>query len=181
MGIDPYIAEDIYYPNGISIKKKDLGKVEDIFDLIMFHHSFEHLPNPLEVLVKIKRILGPGGALLIRMPTVNSFSWRHYRENWVNLDAPRHFFLQSIQSMQILAEKTGYSIKEYRFISTAFQFLGSEQYIRDITLMSEKSFIKGFEKSIFLKEDEERYEEKAKFLNSTQDGDEICYYLSKAI
>jgi len=39
----------------------------------------------------------PGGWCVIRIPTVSSFAWEHYREQWVQLDAPRHFFLHKVR------------------------------------------------------------------------------------
>lgn len=37
-GIDPFLEDDIHYPNGPRIFKKTIHEVEGSFDLIMFHH-----------------------------------------------------------------------------------------------------------------------------------------------
>ena len=49
LGIDPYIVESIHYPNGLSVLKKRIEDLDQKFDLIMFHHSFEHMMDPYAV------------------------------------------------------------------------------------------------------------------------------------
>jgi SAM-dependent methyltransferase len=46
MGADPFIASDVRTRRGVEIKKLRLSEVADKFDVIMFHHSFEHVPWP---------------------------------------------------------------------------------------------------------------------------------------
>jgi SAM-dependent methyltransferase len=100
IGLEPFIQDDIRYANGLTIKKGWLTDYEDdLFDLIMFHHSFEHVSAPHEYLEAAHRLLKPNGRLLIRIPTVSSFAFQHYLENWVQLDAPRHAMLYSGKGM----------------------------------------------------------------------------------
>ena len=67
----------------------------------MFHHSFEHLPDPIETLERVYRLMPSGGNCLIRIPLVSSEAWKKYGPHWVQLDAPRHFFLYSIESLKL--------------------------------------------------------------------------------
>lgn len=67
-GADAFIEKDIFYPNGVKIYKKQLDELNSKFDLIMLHHSFEHLPNPLETLCEILPLLDKNGVCLIRLP-----------------------------------------------------------------------------------------------------------------
>ena len=50
LGVEPHIANDISYSNGLVIKKAMLNELDEEQDVIMFHHSFEHMPNPIETL-----------------------------------------------------------------------------------------------------------------------------------
>ena len=106
----------------------------------MLHHSLEHMADPLEVFENLYRILKPNRFVLIRTPLASSYAWKKYGVNGVQLDAPRHLFLHTIESMRILAQKVGFEIDDIIFDSTEFQFLGSEQYMRDISLTDERSF-----------------------------------------
>jgi len=179
LGVDPYIEEDIVYDTGLEVKKKSIHEVKGEYDVIMFHHSFEHLEDPLETLKSVNRLLKSGGKCILRVPTVSSYAWKYYKEDWVQLDAPRHFFLHSKESMSILAEKAELSFDNTIYDSTEFQFLGSEQYIKDIPLFDEHSFTKGLEKSIFSKSDIKQYKSKAKKLNQEDQGDACAFILTK--
>ncbi|MDT8412943.1 MAG: class I SAM-dependent methyltransferase [Vicingaceae bacterium] len=173
-GVDPYINEDISYDNGLVIQKKEVNEVKEKQDLIMFHHSFEHISNPLETLQVVSKLLNKGGYCIIRIPTASSYAWRHYKEKWVQLDAPRHFFLHSTESIRILAEKSSLEIVKIIYDSTAFQFLGSERYIKDIPLKNGVS-----DKDIFTDSEIENFKHQAEELNKNEDGDSCVFILKK--
>jgi len=177
-GVDAFIKEDIFYPNGIKIYKRSLSELEPYFDLIMFHHSFEHLPNPLETLRETYRLLPEGKFCLIRIPIVN-FAWKKYGVNWVQLDPPRHLFLFTEKSFNFVAEKAGFMIEKVIYDSEAFQFWGSEQYLRDISLNGERAYKGIIEESIFTTEQMSDWENQAQDLNTQNRGDQACFYLRK--
>lgn len=177
-GIDPFIESTIDYKNGVSIDKKHLHELDQYFDLIMLHHSFEHMEDPEFALGCISRQLSANGFILIRIPIVPCFAWQHYGVNWVQLDAPRHLYLHSIKSMQTLAEKSGLEIVNISFDSTEFQFCGSEQYLADKPLISQSndSFSEGI---IFTEVEIEKYRDMAINLNKEGKGDQACFLLRK--
>ncbi|MFC1633031.1 class I SAM-dependent methyltransferase [Patescibacteria group bacterium] len=179
-GVDPFIEKTIKYPNGLVIHKKELKDIEGQWDLIMFHHSFEHLGNPLETLEQVKTKLKAGGTCLIRVPTVSSYAWKKYKTNWVALDAPRHLVIPSLMGVDIMAYKTGFEVDKIIFDSSAMQFWGSEQYKKDIALTAENSYAKNPSKSIFTSEKIQEYEQKAQELNEQKQGDSIAIYLKKS-
>lgn len=134
LGVDPFIREDIEYGNGVRILRSTIHELDGSFDLVMFHHSLEHIPDQLETMQSAARLLAPGGYCLVRIPIVSSYAWEHYRENWVQLDAPRHFFLHSVESIRRLGESAGLRLARTWHDSTELQFVGSELYARDIPL-----------------------------------------------
>jgi len=170
-GIDPYNSEDILYDNGVKVFKKDIFEMEGQFDLIMLHHSFEHMQNPKEILEEIRKHIEPEGTIIIRIPVANSYAWRKYQTHWVQLDAPRHFFLHTVKSMNILANECALKLYSIEYESTAFQFTGSEKYLRDIAF-SEKD-------TVFTKKQMKIFGKEAKRLNQLNDGDSVCFYLRK--
>ena len=179
LGVDPYIEKDINYQNGLDILKKTVHEISGEYDLIMFHHSFEHISDPVETLCSVQKLSAPNGICLIRIPIIDSWAWENYGANWVQIDAPRHLFLHSRKSMDIIAQKAGFKIKEIICDSTEFQFWGSEQYKRDIPLNSENSYSVNPSKSIFSKREIRIFKEKAKKLNSESRGDQVAFYLKK--
>ena len=118
--------------------------------------------------------------LLIRIPLVSSYAWDKYQENWVDLDAPRHFYLHSEKSFKLLAKDTGYEVEKLVYDSTAFQFCGSEQYLKNISLMDPKSYGNDPENSIFTPDEIQEYAQKAMELNLRNKGDQACFFLRKS-
>jgi SAM-dependent methyltransferase len=178
LGADPYIEQDLDYEGGVRVLKKTIREIEGKWDLIMFHHSLEHVSDPLADLTAAKDRLKAGGTCLVRVPTVSSYAWRHYGVNWVQLDAPRHLFLHSVESVRILAERSGLRLREVVYDSSSFQFYGSEQYVRGIPL---ESTTPGADSAarLFSKAEIRRFEKRAKELNRKGEGDQAAFYLGK--
>lgn len=184
LGVDPFNAKEINYQNGLKIQAKslhDLNVDNDAgdWDLIMFNHSFEHVFDQHEVLEKVMKLLKPNGVCMIRIPTVTSWAWRSYGIDWVQLDAPRHLFLHSLQSINVLAEKKGFKLEEVIYDSFAFQQWGSEQYKQDIALHDENSYAVNPENSPFSDDDIRKFEAHSKELNMSKSGDQAAFYLRK--
>ena len=179
MGIDPYIDEDVIVSDTSRVRRCSLDECEGQFDLVMLHHSFEHMTDPLDTMREVRRLIAHGGCALVRIPVAGSVAWQNYGADWVQLDAPRHIFLHSVRSIEICAEVAGLRVADIDFDSTAFQFWGSEQYKRGIPLESEQSFLKG-NRSLFKKQDIRRFREHADNLNRSQQGDQACFYLRAA-
>jgi len=179
LGIDPYNKKDIQYPNGLKILKKTIHEIEDKWDLIMFHHSFEHIPDPLETLQRVCGLLKPEGICILRIPTVSSYAWKRYGVKWAQLDAPRHFFLHSVESIKMLAGKTGLEVYNLVYDSTSFQFWGSEEYQRDIPHRDERSYSMNPGQSLFSKKEIAAFAKRAEELNAANQGDQAVFYLRK--
>jgi SAM-dependent methyltransferase len=178
-GVDPFIPNDISYENGVTIYKKTLTEMTGVFDLIIFNHSFEHFSSPLEMLGEACRLLLPGGFCFISVPIVSSFAWKQYGVNWVQLDAPRHFFLPSVESMKLLIDLSGFHLTDIVWNSTEFQFWGSEQYLKDIPLFSSASYVMNKRHSIFSPAQIKEYRKRAKQKNLAGQGDQATFYLRK--
>jgi 2-polyprenyl-3-methyl-5-hydroxy-6-metoxy-1,4-benzoquinol methylase len=178
LGIDPYIDHDIAYANGLKVLKKDIFEVEGKFEVIMFHHSFEHIDKPVETVKAITNLLMPGGICIIRIPVVDSWAWEEYGTSWFQIDAPRHFFLHSKKSMDVLAKKAGLKINKIVYDSRENQFWISEQYKKDTPQKAENSYFVNCEKSIFTKSQMMEFKRKAQKLNLEQKGDQAVFYLS---
>lgn len=179
-GVDPFLPADLDYAPGLRIKRGDLSAISGEFDFVMLNHSFEHMPNPSGSLRALKALLAPGGVLLIRVPLAEGAAWEKYRENWVQLDAPRHLFLHTVDSLRRLAAAGGYSIAEVVYDSHAMQFWGSEQYARDIPLLDKRSYFVSPEDSIFSEDQIWTFEMEAARLNEIGQGDQACFYLKPA-
>jgi SAM-dependent methyltransferase len=175
-GVDPFVDTDTMHHGTTLVRKAFLSEMTGSFDCIAFHHSLEHMPNQVAVLRDAHRLLAPGGIILVRIPVADGEAWRTYRENWVQLDPPRHFYLHSRISLRLLADQCGLRIRSIACDSTGFQFWGSEQYLRDIPLTDPRSsFTPG--PSVFTEVELAEYDRLAAQLNATDDGDQIVAIL----
>jgi SAM-dependent methyltransferase len=172
-GLDPFIKDTIHYNCGITIHKKTLDQLTEKYDLIMMHHAFEHMDEPLAIIRTIYRLLNPGGMALIRIPVANSYAWHTYGIDWVQLDAPRHIFLHTEKSMQILCDQAGLKLSGVLYDSWSLQFYGSELYKKNIPLRANK------EHEVFTTGQMEAFNDKARQLNEQHQGDQACFYLTK--
>jgi len=185
LGIDPYNDADIEYDSGLVIKKQLLEELAEQneqhghWNVIMFHHSFEHIADQHGTLEHVHQLLQDNGTCLIRIPTVSSYAWQHYQLDWVQLDAPRHLFLHSVNSMKQLAEQHGFQVEHVAYDSNALQFWGSEQYQQDIPLNDPRSYAESPEDSPFTDKQIQQFEHRAKELNAHQQGDQAAFYLRK--
>ena len=179
VGIDPFLSADVEYDNGVKLLKKTIHEVAGEYDVIMFHHAFEHIADPEPTLEAVHELLAPGGTCIIRVPTVSSYAWQHYGINWVQLDAPRHFYVHSVKSVKILAERAGLEVSSVAYDSSAFQFWASEQYALDIPLYDSRSYAVSPEKSIFTKQQIANFEKRAAELNRAKLGDQAAFYLRR--
>jgi SAM-dependent methyltransferase len=136
-GLDPFIGETVRHPGGIIVHKRGLAEDTGRYDLIMLHHSFEHLPDPAVAMAQIASHLAPGGRVLIRLPIAGGYAWRTYREHWYALDAPRHLVIPTVKAMHLLAAAAGLEVERCFFDSDTSQFMASEAYRRGIPLVQQ--------------------------------------------
>jgi SAM-dependent methyltransferase len=174
-GVDPYIAEEIDYGDGLKILKADYSSLNERFDLVMSHHSFEHMPDPLRSLSDMAGLLKPGGALLIRIPVAGGYAWRKYRQHLVSLDPPRHLHLHTIRSMALLAAACGLSIDRVFYDSDAQQITTSELYLRGIA-QKDAALHMG---TVFSSKEMAEIYAFVKKLNARRDGDTAVFVLRR--
>ena len=117
-GIDPFLNGDIVYylkNKQIIIKKQSIYELEGHYDFLMLHHVLEHLPDQYRVLEKLASLMHKNSKLLINIPIIDSYTWNYYGMNAFQLaDIPRHYYLHSITSFYMLAEKCNLKIEVYR-------------------------------------------------------------------
>lgn len=172
-GFDPFIEKTERVNSCLQLNKQKIEDTDLTFDLIMMHHSFEHMESASQILETCFEKLNPGGQLLIRTPVTDGEVWKTKRELWVQLDAPRHLIIPSISGFKTLAEMIGFVLDEVEFDSTALQFWGTALYEKGLPLdplTLEKYFDAETLKS---------FVEKPEILNKEGRGDQVCFYLKK--
>ena len=94
----------------------DAGYEEDSFDQVVIWHVLEHLADPRGTLAEAKRILRPGGRIVVAVPNLSSLQARWAGAAWFHLDAPRHLTHFSRESLERLLRVLGFEpISEHHF------------------------------------------------------------------
>jgi SAM-dependent methyltransferase len=175
-GIDPFLSCDLEPVPGLRLQQRNLNEVKGSYDVIIFNHVFEHVRDGLGSLIRCLNHLNPNGKVILRFPTADSEAWEQYRENWVQLDAPRHLFLYSRKSFELISTKAGLKIEQWFCDSSAFQLWASELYKRGIPLLDrQQNPVQA--RNFFSKEDMEEFDRKAKALNRNGRGDQVTVIL----
>lgn len=175
-GIDPYIREAIYFNDQLLVKKQEVYEVVDRkFNYITMHHSFEHVINPLDVLKKLKLLLTEGGKIMIRIPVAQSYAFEKYGIHWVQFDAPRHTFLHTQKSIEIMCEQLNLKIDKVVYDSSSFQFWGSEIVQNNIGIHTATKKIILFSRFRSLLK---RHGRLSKKLNKENKGDQAIFIIS---
>ena len=177
-GVDPFMLAERTLSTGGRLRRQDLSEVEGLYDLIMFHHSFEHVRDPEAILREALKRLTPGGRILIRMPTPSSQTFETYGAAWVQLDAPRHLVVLSRAGVDRLCERVGATVVSVDDDSTGFQFWGSEQYLRGIPLMDGGSVMVAPRDAPFSKAQLQSWEKQAVVLNGQGRGDQAAWVIA---
>jgi SAM-dependent methyltransferase len=145
------------------------------YQLVMAHHSFEHMSDPVRAFAAFGRLVASGGYLLLRLPVADCWARRHYGADWVQLDAPRHFHLHTRRSIEGLADRSGFRVVHVADDSGPFQIWGSELYRRDVSLVEAG---RGGRSALGLRERlAARF--RAHSLSRQGLGDQACFYLRR--
>ncbi len=73
-----------YTPEGVELRKTSLLAEWRHLSAILFNHSFEHVPDPREVLGKARNPAGTGRVRCRAHPLADSFAFFHYGPDWVS-------------------------------------------------------------------------------------------------
>ena len=88
----------------------DAGYEEDFFDEVIIWHVLEHVPEPRTTLEEIRRILRPGGRLIVAVPNFASAQARWSGAAWFHLDLPRHLFHFPLPALEQLLRNIGFHV-----------------------------------------------------------------------
>src|SRR5437867_9504065 len=103
--------------NGIRVV---VGSIHDArfpdgsFDIVTLFHVMEHVVNPREVLLEVFRVLRPDGAVVVQVPSIDSWQFKLFRARWYGLDIPRHLIDYSRQAMLKLLNDSGFVVHRIR-------------------------------------------------------------------
>lgn len=93
------------------------------FALITMWDFLQRHYDPLRALVLARDLLAPGGRLVIETPTLDSRTWRLFRERWPGIQAPRHTVLFSRLTLEMMLEAAGLEVESWHPYGTLPPYL----------------------------------------------------------
>lgn len=107
------IAKDLY---GLELQQtENLFKLAPgSFDAITMWHVLEHVHQLHDYISQLKKLLAPDGKLVIAVPDYTSHDATVYKQYWAAYDVPRHLYHFSPRSMEVLTDKHGLKIIDYK-------------------------------------------------------------------
>jgi SAM-dependent methyltransferase len=99
------------------------AKYEDrSFDVVTLYHVIEHMEDPERELEEIKRVLRPGGFLVVGTPNFDSACARRFGEKFRMLHDWTHISLFSAESLRRLLEDHGFVVEweDFPFFDTRY-------------------------------------------------------------
>jgi SAM-dependent methyltransferase len=88
------------------------------FDLVIMNHALEHMPDPVEQLRTVRRLLRDDGALVVAVPNWQSWQRRLFGTYWGPLEVPRHLTQFSPHALRLAAVEAGFTAGTVRNYTT---------------------------------------------------------------
>jgi len=120
-GIDPHLPARL--ENGI-LRRADLHELtEEQFDIVLLLNVAEHVIQPHPLFAAARRVLRPGGAMLLTCPYGESAALNFYRDRWTHVALDEHLLFWTPRSLRrVLAEAGFHGPSRIRIAGSPFPF-----------------------------------------------------------
>ena len=121
-GLDPAVgaarsAHERYGPNVVRGMVPQAPFKPGTFSTITLCRVLEHVPDSIELLKGLGRLLQPGGKLFVQIPNAACWQFLLLGKRWSGLDAPRHLIHFRTADLEEILEATGFEVRRRKFFS----------------------------------------------------------------
>lgn len=123
-------ARKIALQKGVELTYSTEDLKDNSVDVITMWHVLEHVPDVKAQITELKRLVKPGGTIIIAVPNYKSFDAHHYQNYWAAYDVPRHLWHFSKKSIQSLFAAQGLELVQVKpmWFDSFYVSLLSEKY-----------------------------------------------------
>ena len=83
---------------------------DDSMDVVLMMHVIEHVPDPLDTLKEILRVLRPGGMLVMETPCYDTLMYKLLGRRERSLSCEGHIYFFTSPTLKALSEKAGFRL-----------------------------------------------------------------------
>ncbi len=115
--LDPGSIASFVNKEEIDVRCGDLleeGYPDETFEVVTLFETLEHVYEPVTTLEEIRRILKPGGLVLIEVPSWDSWIRPFVGTSWLPLLLPTHLQHFSRKALQTCVEKAGFEVAHHQ-------------------------------------------------------------------
>lgn len=117
---DPAVAQRVRDKYGLQIDVGDLVALQypaDAYDVVAMSQVIEHVHDPLALLEECRRVLRPGGRLVLSTPNAAGLAHRRYGKYWRGLEPPRHLHLFTPGALAACVHACGFEVQSLQTLS----------------------------------------------------------------
>lgn len=96
---------------------------EELLDLVVGRMVLEHLHEPIIALEKLHGWTAKDGWAVFSVPNANSFLFKYFKDDWYDLDIPRHLYHYTPSAIKKIFDKAGWKVQKihhYRTLTSLF-------------------------------------------------------------
>ena len=134
--VSPETARYAREQRGLKVVEGDLCEARfpaGMFDMVIFHHSLEHVFSPTATLREANRILQRCGRLFLVLPNAASAEARLFGRWWFGWDMPRHLYHFTPQTLERCLRQTGFRVMRMEWDRGTKHFLESLSRVWKLT------------------------------------------------
>ncbi len=136
VGVEPHepTATAAREETGLDIRPGTLesqGFPPESFHCIAFCHVLEHVKNPRETLLEARRVLKPGGEIILWVPNFDSLLQPLFGRDWFSYEVPRHLWHFNPMRLNSILGDCGLRPLEVAMDPNEYAFRRSVRFLRE--------------------------------------------------
>jgi 2-polyprenyl-3-methyl-5-hydroxy-6-metoxy-1,4-benzoquinol methylase len=107
-------ARNLALSKGVELVTETTDLPDASFDVITMWHVLEHVPDVEAQIKELRRLVKPGGTIVIAVPNFKSVDAKYYGKFWAAYDVPRHLWHFSKTAIKKLFEEQALFLEEVK-------------------------------------------------------------------